>query len=1121
MNKKIRFLLLFSLLHFLHTGQAGAQQASSFINRAPEFLQITPPTVASFNKFIDHPVSLYTGTPDISLPVYELTDGDIQLSAVLRYNSSGIRVKEEAGWVGLGWNLNAGGYISQQVVGEDDDNTYDARYDELVKLLAPPVYPSPYSATHYSEKLHKDMECYRTSSLCQKHMGKLTPDVFYFSVPGYQGKFVVDYTNNNKVVLLNREQDIDIDVRYSSSGSTSRIGYFALTTPEGVRHEFAYFAQMTSAAGEETVTSRTFVLTESEYPNGQTIHYTYRKAPYSYTHHSAYYQSSYEPITSTSPIFLGTGYYGTHMQFINGDEVLLESIRTTNYQVKFTLGNRQDLNNGQRLEKIQISSLQSPSTILREVRFDYTYFNAGGFDPLQNYRLRLEKMYTCVPSTGKAEDVYGFTYNTLSLPAKNSSCRDYWGYYNGSSDTGYRLPSMRKLYFSRNVPDLLNVINAPVADRSAHASYTAAGMLEGITYPTGGYTRFEYESNTFTGEYIPNNADKQREIIMDLWDRNGPSDRKDVYFNMEHPGQVEIVVTLQKGLNNWLDLQNSNVVLLSINPVNIIERILFSADCQQYHNSNNSAPQIKKTVTVDLPKGSYHLVASFPDALGEQSGPSRKNGSLTVTASYLTVSNEHSTGCGVRIKSITSCPSKTTTTPIKTTHYEYTHPTTGKSSGILHDQLYFLNTHHTHNSFVIERDLNTPVPIYTHVNIRQIELGSENKFSNPYGHSSGVGYSFVTEKTSTLDSYGYAVHEFNNAELKFTQNSFAIDNPLNGKPRSVKIYDKDKKLLSHKEYTYKQALRYSLYGTNVEENYNRFPRLYSSPMGYYLRKDPNYHSPNCFFIMSYLIPAYDITLASESETTDGVTTQTQYTYDTGTLQLKEKKITSSDGKTLRHTYTYANNYSATPYIRMKQSHRYKEIIEEKVFMNNYFIAAQLNQYDASTYPMLQNQYFSEIRGTQTDVTSYSSSGTINTAIYPTVNIAYRERDSYGRVRQLTRDNLFHTVYLWGYNSQYPIAKIEGALTYQQVKAKVTEAYINNLAANHNITQTTLKELRDKLAGESVQITTYTYKPLFGITSVMNPNKDLLNYTYDSFGRLMKITDLNGKTVEEYQYNYKP
>lgn len=74
----------------------------------PPYDPVQTPTVASFMKNIDHPVGLYHGNPEISHTLYTLKDGDITLPITLNYNASGIKVSEEASWVGLGWNLNMG-----------------------------------------------------------------------------------------------------------------------------------------------------------------------------------------------------------------------------------------------------------------------------------------------------------------------------------------------------------------------------------------------------------------------------------------------------------------------------------------------------------------------------------------------------------------------------------------------------------------------------------------------------------------------------------------------------------------------------------------------------------------------------------------------------------------------------------------------------------------------------------------------------------------------------------------------------------------------------------------------------------------------------------------------------
>ena len=52
-----------------------------------------------------------------------------------------------------------------------------------------------------------------------------------------------------------------------------------------------------------------------------------------------------------------------------------------------------------------------------------------------------------------------------------------------------------------------------------------------------------------------------------------------------------------------------------------------------------------------------------------------------------------------------------------------------------------------------------------------------------------------------------------------------------------------------------------------------------------------------------------------------------------------------------------------------------------------------------------------------------------------------------------------------------------------------------------------------------QITTYTYKPLIGISSELDPSGKTTFYEYDSLGRLMNIKDYMGNITNNFQYNY--
>jgi hypothetical protein len=76
---------------------------------------VFPPTpeIASIGKFIDQPMSLSRGIPNISIDIYDLKVNDeLFYSIGLQYQAGGIKVNEMSGKTGLGWNLNNTGLIT-------------------------------------------------------------------------------------------------------------------------------------------------------------------------------------------------------------------------------------------------------------------------------------------------------------------------------------------------------------------------------------------------------------------------------------------------------------------------------------------------------------------------------------------------------------------------------------------------------------------------------------------------------------------------------------------------------------------------------------------------------------------------------------------------------------------------------------------------------------------------------------------------------------------------------------------------------------------------------------------------------------------------------------------------
>ncbi len=85
----------------------------------PSIVPVSP-NAASLGVFGSIPVGHYTGVPNINIPLYEIDLDGKTIPISLSYHASGIKVAQEASWVGLGWTLNAGGCITRDMRGWDD-----------------------------------------------------------------------------------------------------------------------------------------------------------------------------------------------------------------------------------------------------------------------------------------------------------------------------------------------------------------------------------------------------------------------------------------------------------------------------------------------------------------------------------------------------------------------------------------------------------------------------------------------------------------------------------------------------------------------------------------------------------------------------------------------------------------------------------------------------------------------------------------------------------------------------------------------------------------------------------------------------------------------------------------
>jgi hypothetical protein len=132
-------------------------------------------------------------------------------------------------------------------------------------------------------------------------------------------------------------------------------------------------------------------------------------------------------------------------------------------------------------------------------------------------------------------------------------------------------------------------------------------------------------------------------------------------------------------------------------------------------------------------------------------------------------------------------------------------------------------------------------------------------------------------------------------------------------------------------------------------------------------------------------------------------------------------------------------------------------------------------------------------------------------------LKYHAYDSYGNPLEVSQNLGSHTSYLWGYDEQYPVAKVENATYSQLIGTGIILTTVNNSSTTDVNMRTELNKLRN-LTGSYA--TTYTYDPLIGMTSMTDPSGYTTFYDYDNSNRLKYVKNKDSKVLKSYDYHYK-
>lgn len=166
-------------------------------------------------------------------------------------------------------------------------------------------------------------------------------------------------------------------------------------------------------------------------------------------------------------------------------------IRFNDGTVKFIFSNtRTDVYTGTYKYKLDAVELRDKqNTLKKKFQLTYSYYNPSSSNA-QRHKL------TDVTEVG-TDNVnlppYHIDYDeTVPLPVLRSKAQDHWGFYNGQTSNDASL---------HNIPSFnYNGTLLPGTNReSGEARFIKAGMLQKITYPTKGYTLFEFEPHDVGG----------------------------------------------------------------------------------------------------------------------------------------------------------------------------------------------------------------------------------------------------------------------------------------------------------------------------------------------------------------------------------------------------------------------------------------------------------------------------------------------------------------------------------------------------------------------------------------------------------------------------------------------
>lgn len=473
----------------------------------------------SLQRYADIPVSLYTGTPDINIPLDTIDNFRLRLPMTLSYHCGGVKVDEHPGWTGLGWTLNVGGVITREVRDEMDeyaDGTKIGSYDR--GFMYSHGYIENFSKA-WTDPLNFDQKSFNDmyGNLPYTLLFDTEPDKFTFNFCGFSGFFMMGTDGAWHVCC-----DKPIKVKEVKTGDTPQPGNvklynsvkiitsITLTDDNGIDYTFGGDAIDMSIEFADQANSiwipTAWHLAKIACPDGTETVFTYDRGPYtaalSYAEQFGSLQAGDQIFILQSAPYQGKLLSPVYLNGISGDTFNVQFFRSDSHELSYSYQDYLDVvrskdgSNLRYLYEDGISDMNKAFEQIRWQKLDSVIVSSTSGDRLRKFclgyndrpteRLALQMVHV-YGALDIVDQCYGFAYSNLpAMPGYMSVQKDSWGFYNA---TDQKQTDMETSHF-------------------ANPLTMVYGSLSEIVWPTGGRTVFEFEPHTYSRQRQLSHWDK-------------------------------------------------------------------------------------------------------------------------------------------------------------------------------------------------------------------------------------------------------------------------------------------------------------------------------------------------------------------------------------------------------------------------------------------------------------------------------------------------------------------------------------------------------------------------------------------------------------------------------------